>query len=433
MRNGIIRKGSILAALLLLAPAVSQAKTLEELLVEKGVITKGEAAGAVRSTSNGPAKVYYNEGTRLEFPDAGFTTRINTLLQTRYTFADKDEDAGRRNTSSFDVNTARVFIHGTALHQEFSYMLDADFVGTNNEHLYPKSVDQNESRRNPALKDAWIKWTPCEGVETQMGQFRTFVSRQFTNNMADWQRQFVDNSVVSDHFDLGRLQGAAQRFVSEDKMFEAGAGIWTGNSVGEGINSTGVDVRETGGAYVRINPTGQLDPNQEGDINNTEELATTLAASYHYSQGELNPEAPVARNQFDLHTVSAGGMLKSGGFSLDGEWFWNQYQLQHGDFDDIKHQGFYAQTGYFLEPQKWEVAARYGYLDCDGGRGTGVCVGNRYVNEVAGTINYYWWKHQMKAQLGYSFVNEDAVGGSEENDTKDINSNRWIFQLSSFF
>ena len=71
-----MRKLAIIAVLALLAPALCQAATLEELLVEKGVITQSEARGA---TSDG-AKAYYKGGTRLEFPDAGFTTKIKNVF-----------------------------------------------------------------------------------------------------------------------------------------------------------------------------------------------------------------------------------------------------------------------------------------------------------------------------------------------------------------
>lgn len=78
-----MRKLSVLAAALLVAPAVSQAATLEDLLVEKGVITKAEAAAA----GGASGKVYYNGGTRFDFPDSGFTMKVNLTLQERYTFS----------------------------------------------------------------------------------------------------------------------------------------------------------------------------------------------------------------------------------------------------------------------------------------------------------------------------------------------------------
>ena len=100
-----MRKAMLLAALLLLTPAISQAKTLEELLIEKGVITKGEAGGV---SDAGASKVYWNRGTRIDFPDTGFTTSIATQIQARYAFTDNDEDSGERNTSSFSLRRARL-------------------------------------------------------------------------------------------------------------------------------------------------------------------------------------------------------------------------------------------------------------------------------------------------------------------------------------
>ena len=79
----------------MLIPAVSNAATLEELLVEKGVITKGEASASMHA---GNAKVYWNKGTRLEFPDTGFTAKFNTQIQARYRFNDLESSG---NSSSF--------------------------------------------------------------------------------------------------------------------------------------------------------------------------------------------------------------------------------------------------------------------------------------------------------------------------------------------
>ena len=76
-----------------------------------------------------------------------------------------------------------------------------------------------------------------------------------------------------------------------------------------------------------------------------------------------------------------------------------------------------------------EVAARYGYLDCDDGTAPGECAGNDNLNEVTVGLNYYWWAHHLKAQVNYSFLNSDIAGPGGA----DVNTNRWIVQLSSHF
>jgi phosphate-selective porin OprO/OprP len=415
-----MRKATLVAALLLLTPAVSQAKTLEDLLVEKGVITKGEAAGASDSSAS---KLYWNQGTRVEFPDTGFTTSIATMLQTRYSFTDRDEDAGQRNTSSFDVNRARLIISGTALNREFSYMLSTDFVSA------PDS-DANFSQ-SPQVRDAYIDWRPCnDDMGVRMGAFKTAISRQFNTNQQSM--QFVDRSLVSEYFTIGRENGAMAYGSLADGMITGTAGIFNGESAFEGPNSSGVDTRHTGVASVRVNPTGSMNVAEEGDIDWTEELATSVGVAYAHSDREvfLGDFPNTGKDNANLVNVDAN--LKYMGLAVHAEYFNNNTDVS-GDTN-----GFYVQGGYFFVPKKWEIAARYGMTNCDDGSGISAnptsgtslvsCVGADSINEASASLNYYFWRHNLKAQLGYDYVNTDVVGTGD-----DIRNNRYVFQLSSYF
>ena len=417
-----MRKATLVAALLLLTPAVSQAKTLEDLLVEKGVITKGEAAGASDSSAS---KLYWNQGTRVEFPDTGFTTSIATMLQTRYAFTDRDEDAGLANTSSFDVNRARLIVSGTALNREFSYMLSTDFISA------PDSdANFNES---PSVRDAYIDWRPCnDDTGIRMGAFKTAVSRQFNTDQQSM--QFADRSVASEYFTLGRQNGLMGYTTLADGMLQGSAGIFNGESDFEGPNRSGSDTRHTGVVSLRLNPTGVMNTAEEGDIDWTEELATSVGVAYAYSDKSNTvfpdakhdlpelPETSTLVNQSGLINVDAN--LKYMGFSLHGEYF---YRDNDSDFAGDPS-GFYVQAGYFFMPKKFELAARYAYTDCDNGTAGGLtCAFSDNVTEASATLNYYFWRHNLKAQLGYDFVQTDNIGGG------DVNSNRYIFQLSSYF
>lgn len=398
-----MRKASILAALLLLTPAISQAKTLEDLLVEKGVISKGEAKEAI---GNAPAKVYYNNGTRIDFADAGFTSKINTLIQTRYTFSDNDEDVGDKNTSSFDVHKAKISIGGNALHEEFAYYINTNFGGESAE-----------------LDDAWIKWNGCDWFGVKMGQFKTGISRQY--NTSDHNLQFAEDSVVSDYFNYGRQAGAHLSSNLMDGALVVGAGIFNGNSDGEGKNREGRDTRHLGIINARYNVMGKMDPFVEGDIDWTDAPALNIGVAYGHSQSE-NAISETVSDQFDEDIVNADIVFKNMGLSIIGEYF---VSTAEGDDTDVEvdTQGFYAQAGYFLKPKTLELAARYGYLDCDDGAAGGICSGNDSVNHVSASVNYHWWKNQMKAQFGYDVISEDRVGTDDN-----TNSNRWILQLSAY-
>lgn len=434
----------LLTLVLAAFPLFAEAKTLEDLLVEKGVITKSEASstGQMRASSGG--RVYYNEGTRIEFPDSGFAMKINTLIQTRYAFHDNSETRVGINESSFDVQNARLFITGAALHNEFRYGLEADFTGNSNRHYRGRYFDDaSDGTNSPRLNDAYITWSPCEGYDTTLGQYRTFISRQYNvSHPGNW--QFADESIASDHFNLGRQAGLTQTAALADNL-TVGAGVWNGLSNGEGVNRSGNDTDHSVGGFLRYNPTGNYNLNNEGDVDNTEDLATTIGVAYIYEEGHAFGRDgirglgftgatvldPGGQDDYEAQNINVDLGLKVAGFSLQGEYFYRQAELQRETGSDFTNNGGYVQAGYFIEPGTLEIAGRYSIIDCDNGQGWGLCQGNDKVNEAAGTINYYWWKHQMKAQLGYYLVNEDTV--SPINGENDFNSNRWVFQFSGFF
>lgn len=374
-----MRKVLLVAAVIAMTPFVSQATTLDELLADKGI-----AQNEVRAGSDA-AKLYWNKGTRIEFPDTGFTTSVSTVIRTRYEFVDNDE--GADNTSSVDVKNARLVVEGTALNREFSYLLRTELAGSSAE-----------------LLDGYISWDACDTASVQIGQFKPAVSRQF--NTDEPQLQLADRSVVSDTFDLGRHQGIQVGL----KGIE-GASVAFQVFDGDGANvNNGVDTDHVYAAALRVPLTGELDAYSEGDVENTEELAADIGAAYAYA--DLGSE--------DYQVVSADVNVKSNGLSVHGEVFWDDDSAT-GNSDT----GGYVQVGYFLTAKELEVAGRYGILDCESGL-LG-CTGNDSVNEATVGLNYYWWAHHLKAQVGYSFLNEDTLAGD------DVNTNRWLVQLGGWF
>ena len=428
-----------LVALLLAIPAMAQAKTLEDLLVEKGVISANEA----RATADaGNAKVYWNDGTRLEFPDNGFTTKINTELKTSYAFTKADKALrkagwGTGNKSSFGVDQARMTLSGTALNQEFSYKIQADFA----------SQKEWQGRDEATIEDAYIQWEPCEGMGARLGQFKTGLSRQY--NTEDYALQIPVRSAVSNTMDWGR-QGGIRAFYSDvDGLFSVYGSMYNGLSDGEkdridgdGEDHFGTDTRHAFDVSARANVLGKMNPYEEGDIDFTEDLAVNVGATYGYSK---------AKNVFDLgelefdmknkyHAVSADVNVKYQGFSFNAEYFWTRAKYEY--LDKVDPKGFYAQAGYFFTPE-FEVAARYSYMDCDNAFG-GMCdfsnakyitgvIGVDDMNEAAISLNYYFWKRNLKAQVAYIFRNQDVAADAESIlDDDDVNTNIWMFQLSAY-
>lgn len=388
-------------------PASAYAGTLEDLLVEKGVITRAEASGA-KSSMAAPAKVYYKSGTNLEFPDSGFKTTIKTYVQTRYTYTDNDTElTGDVDKSSFDVAQARLEVGGTALHEEFSYRVQGDFASFGSDRA-------NEAK----LADAYLAWHACDWAEIKMGQFKSQASRQ--GYMSDSTLQLADRSVATNYFYLGRHQGMRVGGEFADGVVKAGIGIFNGNSEGEGANLPGVDTRHAGVLDARVNLMGKMSPG-EGDVDNTQDMAADLGASYAVS----SDRATGATESLDTSVVSVDANLKSSGFALHGELFVGDEDL--GGDEDAKPVGAYVQAGYFFVPEKWEVAARWGIIDCDDGLATGDCSGLEDINEATAGINYYWLKHNLKTGFNFVHVSEDPLGDGSD----DAKTNRWLLNVAA--
>jgi phosphate-selective porin OprO/OprP len=406
-----MRKSILIAGLILLTPAVSQAKTLEELLVEKGVITKSEGAAA---SEGAPGSLSWKNGNRMSYPSEGVTANVATQLQERYAFTDRDEDSGEKNTSSFETRRARIIVSGTALHEEFSYVVQTDFVGDT----------EADGTKSPELRDAYIKWAACDWLALKFGQMKTGISRQFNTSSA--KLQFVERSAVSDFMDLDRQQGIQASSDLADGMIDVAVGMYNGESDGEGRNLPGNDTKETVVLNARVNALGKMDSYEEGDVNWTEDMAVTVGGAYAHSS--QNADFGAGMESGDKDTVSVDANLKSNGLSVHAEYF---YQNQDADSfqDSVDANGFYVQAGFFLDPKVLEIAARYALLDCDDGQAGGECAGNDSINQAAATINYYFKKHNLKAQFGYELTNEDPEGGGSGNDS---NTNKWVFQVSAY-
>ncbi len=400
-----MRKALTLTALMLISASFAQAKTLEELLVEKGVITKGEA----KMAASAPGTVVYNKGVRWDFSDKKFSGQINTMIHTRYTYTDADEDFGAKSTSSFDVTKARIIASGTVLDKEFSYKLEGDF-------------GNSASGSGASYKDAYLAWNACDWLELKMGQFKSMVSRQALNS--DSSLQFADRSTASDYFDDGRQQGLAAKLKAPDMPVWVTAAMFNGQSTGEGSNTSGLDTQHNAYLAVGWDVMGSMNNMEEGDIDGTEDAALALGASYSFAKNDVVTD--LVTDEVDTNTVGVNASFKYQGWGANAEYYVRDDEPDSGN--DSTSQGYYVQAGYFVMPGELELAARYSSIDCDEGAASGICSGWDNVNTVDVSANYYFWRHQLKAQLGYRFEELAALG-----DGDDQNTNLIIFNVVGYF
>ncbi|MCB0359160.1 MAG: hypothetical protein KDD44_05980, partial [Bdellovibrionales bacterium] len=222
-----MRKLSVLAiAGLLAVPMSAQAKTLDELLLEKGVVAgSGSAAGSAN----------YHGGSRLEF-DNGFSIKFNVQLQSRYEYEDfEDSEArGLEDTSGFSMRRVRLVASGDLMDGEFSYKLQNDFASNGG---------------GSDLKDAWIQWNLDDAAMVRMGQYKQPFSRQ--ENASSAKLQFPDRSIANEYFAESRHNGAMLHGDLGGAHYYAG--LYNGNSDGEGRNAGPTDNNMNGIAAINAN------------------------------------------------------------------------------------------------------------------------------------------------------------------------------------
>ncbi len=402
-----MRKLSLIAAAGLLSmPIASEAKTLNELLVEKGVISAEEAA------ASGPARVSYKHGTRLEFPEQGFDVKMNLQVQARYSYLDYDESVAGQNTgiddvSSFNLRRVRLSFEGNLLNKQFSYKVQNDFAAGGG---------------GSALKDAWLQWNWDEAAMLRMGQYKVPFSRQELSSSA--KLQFIDRSDVSDIFSYGRNRGAMLHGSFGDAGTYA-AGIFNGVSqlsgVSEGENSPGLDNNLMGAAQVTYNLGDYGSRDEEGDMRKDGDFAGTMGAAVVYGQGGQTLTAGGSNFNADFDDVRANvdAGLRVAGFSLQSEFYYTNISYDDIDDSDTDFYGMYLQTGYMFVPNEWEGAFRFGFINPDQG-----VIDDR--QEYSFVLNYFLDGHNLKLQTGISW----DVTNFESDDLTDV---RYQMQLAGYF
>ncbi len=178
-----------------------------------------------------------------------------------------------------------------------------------------------------------------------------------------------------------------------------------GTSSGEGRIVPGNDARHAGFAYSRWTVMGRINDTEEGDLSYTTDPAVSIGAAYGHSSGQLREEG--SSENIYTNAISADANLKYRGLSLHNEFFWRENERQFSDDGELF--GFYTQSGYFVIPKKLEFAARYAYADCDNGKYGGRCTDYRSIDQASASLNYFFFGHSLKAQLGYDFLRHKPV------------------------
>ncbi|MRR59201.1 MAG: porin [Deltaproteobacteria bacterium] len=384
-------KGKIFAAGLLAALAVGQnadAKSLEDILKEKGVITEADYKEVGKSK---PIDYKLGKGFTFTSADEKFQLSLGGRMQFRYTFTDFDtaDFDTKSDSSTWDAKRIKLILGGYAYTKDLTYKVE---------------LDLRQSGSFKMLQDAFLNYKFIDEVQLRAGQYKVPFARQELTS--DGSLSFVDRSPVVDAFKASYDIGAMVHGKVAGGFAEYNLGVFggLGQTTARATNDNMFAAR------VAVNPLGEMAYN-EPDFERSKQPLLSIGANYFLntlqrtganfesaasnyagSSGWLGSQVSYIttadRQKVDINSYGVDLAFKWMGLAVQGEYLLGQAENQITD-KLLRAQGFYAQAGYMILP-KLEAAVRYSYYDRNRD------VSNDLKTEVIGAVSYYFNKHNLK-------------------------------------
>lgn len=422
-----MKRMSALSALGLIAVLASSAsaRSLEDVLKEKGVITEEDYKEIVKSR---PVKYKLGEGFNLTSDDGKFSSSMVGLFKIRYTLMDLDsanDSAAKqaRDSSKFELKGIKLMFNGNAYSKDLTYRLFVNF----------SNIAGNTTSNGGLLEDTWMNYRLRDDVQFRFGQDKIPFGRQFITSAAAL--QFVDQSIVTNAFAPGYDTGLMIHGKIADGLVNYNIAGYGG--VGQNTYRTTTD--NAFAARITVNPLGDM-KYCEPDLDNSAKPLLSAGANFYRNSiyvgepqnigfakssgwygvgGTTMPPAQkfVAPEQLDFNTFGIDGAFKWQGLSVTGEYFAAQAKGQTSHHT-LRAEGFYAQAGYFIIPKQVELAYRYSYLDPNRD------ISNCHWVENSAAVSWYISNNNLKLQADYTNVHKQAAiastGGANPTDDQQI-------------
>ena len=196
-----MKKLVLLAGLIFVASqsGVASARSLEDVLKEKGVISEEDYKEIVKSS---PSKYKLGEGFNFTSADGKFNGSIGGLYQVRYTLMDLDRinnTATKKalDSSKFELKRIKLLFNGSAYSPDLTYKLSLNFA----------NIAAGTTNNGGLLEETWLNYRVLDEFQIRFGQDKIQFSRQFITPSTAL--QFVDQSIVSAAFAPGYDTGIA--------------------------------------------------------------------------------------------------------------------------------------------------------------------------------------------------------------------------------
>jgi phosphate-selective porin OprO and OprP len=383
------------------------AKTLEELLLEKGAITEEEYKQLIQKETTQAKPVDYKIGRGFTFTseDENFQLSLGGRLQARYTFFDNDD---RQDVSQFRIQRMKVWFAGHAYTKDLTYLLQVDAVNSDDDRF---------------IDHAYLNYKFIPEAQLLAGQTKVPFGRQWITSSGS--QSFVDRAEASNFFRPGYDIGLKFHGKFSEGLINYDLGGYNGR--GQGITNN--DNNHAVALRLTVNPLGDMSYS-ESDFDTTENPLVSLGGNYYYNRVQVGTGQNNLNYDNNLGNIGMLSQLTPGngflfgektdlhlyGFDVAFKWMGffatAEYLLSQADGDDsdesVRSHGFFVQAGYFIIPNNLEVAARYGYIDPHRS------ASNDLQSEVGGAVSYYFNKHNLKLQADVRNLHQQRATGATD-------------------
>jgi len=346
------------------------------------------------------ASIKYDKGFLAESGDGEFALKAGIRSQFRFEVLRPEAEADEEFQSRFYIPRLRLQLEGHAFGEANAYKVEFELSG----------------RGQTILKDFFVDHTFTKGVQLRAGQWKKPFARH--ELVSDYASTFNERALANSMIDAARDSGVMLHngYDKSPDGIEWALGVF--NAQRADRNSQTLDCDDPADATTCTVGTPTNVPGDWGPLL-AARVGFNMGGIKGYSEGDLEGGPLrlavgvgylVDLNNFeedengDLlleHGAVADTLIKIAGFDLEGA----VYLLKQGQADP--ELSFLGQAGYFVLPEKVQVAGRYS-LTPDLG------ADDEDTQEILGALNFYFAGHSLK------WATDAGVIISSADDTTDL-------------
>jgi hypothetical protein len=352
----------------------------------------------------------WNKNFFLASEDGNFLLKIGGRIQMRYASTHADGASGDTNESGFTARRTRVKFYGHAIDPSITYYVEPEFDKDGGAYT---------------LKQSWIGYDLDESHTLKVGEFKSNFLHE--EQVSDGRQITAERTNVNEFFTLDYSEGI--QLNGEYNTFR----WWTAVHDGRENENTDWDDDSTDfGANARVELMLAVEWDYFKDFQawSGQDFGLMIGAGIDYELGEGGSGSSFNWNNMLAYTADVS--TEFNGIGLYAAYVGRKVSHDDGVItagdDSYTQEGFILQGNVFIVPDKWDLFARYEYIDFDG---AGELTGKGNVSALSGLAsgvedeqeiytfgsNYYFKKHDLKLTVDMLWAPDGIRKGESGSNT----------------